>query len=108
MSRLSSEAKSKLEELKQEYILSLPNKVKALETFWNANELEQLGMKCHKIAGSSASFGLPDISFAARTLEALCKTRLEHHRAVKTDLKDDKTLVDGFTVLLEALHKNII
>ena len=108
MSRLSAEAKSKLEELKQEYILSLPNKVKALEAYWNTNELEQLRMKCHKIAGSSASFDLPDISFAARTLEALCKTRLEHNRAVKINIKDDKTLVDGFTVLLETLHKNII
>ncbi len=108
MSGLSSEAKSKLEELKKEYILSLPDKVKALEANWSANELEMLRMKCHKIAGSSASFDLPDISFAARTLEALCKTRLEHNRADKIDIKNDKTLVDGFAVLLKSLHKNMI
>ena len=106
MPKLSSEAESKLEELKQEYILSLPDKVALLEACWNSNELESLRMNCHKSAGSSASFGLPDISFAARTLQALCKTRLEHRRAAKMNIKDDKTLVDGLAVLLKTLLKN--
>ena len=108
MSDLSPEAKSKLEVLRQEYILDLPVKVEVLEKCWNSNALETLRMECHKIAGSSASFGLPDISFAAKTLEALCKTRIEHRRAAISNIKDDKTLQDGFTVLLEALNKHRI
>ena len=106
MSDLSTKAKYKLEELKLEYIASLQNKIEALETCLSNNELDELRMKCHKIAGSSASFDFPDISFAARTLEALCKTRLENNRADQIVIKEDKTLMDGFAVLLEALRRN--
>ncbi|MEM7400831.1 MAG: Hpt domain-containing protein [Pseudomonadota bacterium] len=106
MSDLSTEAKYKLEELKQEYVSSLKNKVEALEACMKNNDLDELRMKCHKIAGSSASFDLPDISFAARTLEALCKTRLENNQAGKIDIKSDKTLADSFAVLLDNLQRN--
>ena len=40
MSDLSPEAKSKLEVLRQEYILDLPVKVEVLEKCWNSNALE--------------------------------------------------------------------
>ena len=109
MTELSSEAQTKLKELRQEYLLSLPDKTEQLIDCWEKNGLNELYIQCHKIAGSSASFELPDISFAAQTLEKLCKTRLENNQTSKFILKNDLTLVNAYTVLLEILsrHENI-
>ena len=82
MSELSSDAKQKVLELKRAYINSFPDKIQQLEICWKKiqssqfaeNELDELRAACHKIAGSSGSYELLDISHAAHELEKLCAT----------------------------------
>ena len=105
MPELSTKAKEKLLELKQEYVRSFPEKIEEINECWNKNNLDELRMQCHKIAGSSASFEFPDVSFAAKTLEALCKTRSDNNRAKSIQVKHDKTLMNAYTVLIDVMHK---
>jgi HPt (histidine-containing phosphotransfer) domain-containing protein len=107
MSGLSNEARAKVLQLKKDYILSLPEKVSELEKCLTNNDLDSLRMQSHKIAGSSASYELPDVSFAAKTLEALCKTRIDNNRVAITRIEKDHTLVDAFQVLVNVLNKTI-
>lgn len=80
MTELSAEAKQKVLALKQAYIDSLPEKIQQLEKYWQSiqsnqfklNDIEQLRGYCHKIAGSSGSYELQEISHAAHRLEKLC------------------------------------
>ena len=80
MPELSIEAQQKVIELKKVYINSFPNKIKQLELCWkniksslfSQSELEALRVACHKIAGSSGSYELLEISHAANELEQLC------------------------------------
>ena len=107
MSELSQQAQRKLNKLKLDYVQSLPEKIQLIEQSWENNDLDDLRMQTHKIAGSAASFGLPDLSFAARTLEALCKTRIDNNRGIVVSMKNDKTLVNAYHVFLKACRKNI-
>ena len=83
----------------------MPSKAEQLKACWQSNDLHDLRNQCHKIAGSSASFEFPDVSFAAKTLEALCRTRLEHDRLEISSLELDKTLLNAYQVLLGSLSK---
>lgn len=105
MSDLSTKAKQKLHELKQEYVKSFPEKSEEIKNYWTKNDLSELRIQCHKLAGSAASFEFPDVSFAAKTLEALCKTRLENNRANSILLENDKTLVNAYKVLMDTFNK---
>ena len=107
MTELSAEAQTKLKGLRQDYLVSLPEKTKQLVTCWDSNDLNELYIQCHKIAGSSASFELPDISFAAKTLERLCKTRLKNNQTSHFILENDLTLVNAYKVLHEILNRHV-
>ena len=80
MPELSVDAQKKVFELKKAYIESFPSKIKQLELCWlniksslfAQSELEALRVACHKIAGSSGSYELLEISHAAFELEQLC------------------------------------
>ncbi|MGH1537276.1 MAG: Hpt domain-containing protein [Gammaproteobacteria bacterium] len=82
MPELSIEAQQKVLELKKAYIDSFPNKITQLNTYWknleanhfSEDELAELRKVCHKIAGSSASYELMDISLAAKELELTCSS----------------------------------
>ena len=106
MAELSAEAKAKLFELKKDYAANMPKKAARLKICWQKNDLDDLRKQSHKIAGSSSSFEFPDVSFAAKTLEALCRTRLEHSGLKITSLEGDKTLLNAYQVLLESLSKH--
>lgn len=80
MSELSPEAMQKVHELKKSYINSFPEKILYLENCWqnieaenySADTLEVLRKTCHKIAGSSGSYEILEISQAAKIIEQLC------------------------------------
>ena len=80
MSELSADAKQKVLELKQAYVRSFPGKIQHLEECWlniqasqfADNDVEAMRSICHKIAGSSGSYDLPEVSRAARELEQIC------------------------------------
>ena len=80
MPELSEDAKQKVLALKRAYIDSLPEKIQQLRECWQRIESSQfahhdvveLRGHCHKIAGSSGSYELPEIARAAHDLELLC------------------------------------
>ncbi len=80
MPDLSFEAQEKIAQLKKVYISSLPEKVTALEECWsklkadpyNEKNLMQFRTICHKLAGSSGSYGLDKIFNYASRLEQAC------------------------------------
>ena len=76
--------------LDAEFSVSLPDRLKEisdschrlLEGAATPAELESLGLQVHKLAGSGATFGSPEISAAAAALEGLVNAVLAGSRAV--------------------------
>ncbi|MEE3117994.1 MAG: diguanylate cyclase [Pseudomonadota bacterium] len=65
----------KLEELKEQYAQDLPRRAVTIKTLWNElradnpSSLNPLVQEVHRLSGSGQSFGFPNISTLARTLE---------------------------------------
>ncbi len=82
MSELSAEAQQKVSELKKIYIDSFPDKLEQLNRYWEnlqtgkfeESGLVELRIVCHKIAGSSGSHKMLEISQAAQALEQICSS----------------------------------
>jgi HPt (histidine-containing phosphotransfer) domain-containing protein len=58
-----------LEELHAEYRRELPGKLERLAALWSARQVTELHRALHTLAGSAGTFGLPDLSAAAREAE---------------------------------------
>jgi HPt (histidine-containing phosphotransfer) domain-containing protein len=59
-----------LEELMAEYRRELPAKLERLNELWSARKLPELHRALHTLAGSAGTFGLRELSVAAREAEA--------------------------------------
>ncbi|MDC0663690.1 EAL domain-containing response regulator [Marinobacter sp. SS21] len=74
----------KYEELKQQYVRSLPKRLDELRTVWNrlqhvswdTKALTFMEQCAHKLSGSGATFQFPEISHCARVLEAQLRQML--------------------------------
>lgn len=81
MPDLSPEAQDKVAKLKDEYLISLQERLSILGDCWqqlnsesyDENTLSAFRTGCHKLAGSAGSFGFDEISRVARSLEKICK-----------------------------------
>ena len=58
-----------LDELRAEYRRDLPAKLERLAALWSARQLPELHRALHTLAGSAGTFGLREISEAAREAE---------------------------------------
>jgi HPt (histidine-containing phosphotransfer) domain-containing protein len=58
-----------LEELKAEYRRELPQKLEKITVLWTARRVAELHRALHTLAGSAGTFGLPELSAAAREAE---------------------------------------
>jgi HPt (histidine-containing phosphotransfer) domain-containing protein len=58
-----------LDELRAEYRRELPAKVERLNALWSARQVPELHRALHTLAGSAGSFGLREVSEAAREAE---------------------------------------
>ena len=111
MSDLSADAQQKVFELKRAYIESFPEKVISLESCWrnleatrfSAIQLENLRKACHKIAGSSGSYEMLEISQVAKIIEQLCSNGGED--IVNND-KSRSELKAHFQMLVKLLDKH--
>lgn len=109
MSDISAEAQQKVLELRKAYIESFSEKIIQLEDCWHrleassfaASELEDLSMLCHKLAGSSGSFAIPEISQAAQKVEKIAKQEYMANDRMK-ERRDN--LDSGFKTLIELLQ----
>ena len=59
-----------LEELNAEYRRELPQKLERLTALWHARDIPRLQEMLHGLIGSAGTFGLPELSAAAREAEA--------------------------------------
>ena len=61
--------REELEALVAEYRASLPAKLERIESLAAAGDLKALARELHTLAGSAGTFGLPQVSAAARAAE---------------------------------------
>lgn len=61
-------------ELRTEYIQSLPEKIQNLERCWATRNLAELQDSFHKMKGTGKTYGVPEVSLIAETMERICKT----------------------------------
>jgi len=59
-----------LEELQAEYRRELPQKLETIAVLWSARRVAELHRALHTLAGSAGTFGLPQLSAAAREAES--------------------------------------
>ena len=100
----------KLVELKDNYLASLPEKLKQLENHWNDllanpdnNEQQQTTVRAfHTLAGSGASFGFPDITELSREIENTLKNSLKQNQTI-----DDTTRIKVELILQKLLELDL-
>ncbi len=63
------EADPEMIDIVQEFVAGLPERVESLVAAFRAGDLERLVVLAHQLKGAGGSYGYPDISEAARTIE---------------------------------------
>ena len=61
-----------MEQLKEEYIQSLPEKIELIEAHLQTNSSESLREDFHKLKGTGKTYGIPEISTLAASVEEVC------------------------------------
>lgn len=61
-----------MEQLKQEYIQSLPEKIQVIQENIQKKCSDSLKEDFHKLKGTGKTYGLPEISTLAASVEAIC------------------------------------
>ena len=112
MSELSPVAQAKVAKLREEYLISLQERLDTLNDCWQQfnsgthkeDTLTTFRTGCHKLAGSAGSFGFDEISRVARSLEKVC-----NGITIKSHNQDEivKFLGLGYQKLTELIHENI-
>jgi len=62
-----------MKELQKEYIENLPSKITAIEGHFAQMDVTALEGAFHKIKGTGKTYGIPELSVLAKTLEKACK-----------------------------------
>lgn len=63
-----------MEELKTEYIESLPLKVDEIKSHLASNNSEALRNDFHKLKGSGKTYGIPEVSILGEKIEHMCES----------------------------------
>jgi diguanylate cyclase (GGDEF)-like protein len=118
MNNSSDNIQDKLAQLKQSYRNQLPDKMEEIKSAsippakGNLADirryLETLEGLSHKLAGSGATFGFPEISVSARSLENACENFLNQDGLSKLDAdKEISPFIDSLQMaVLEAVGEN--
>src|SRR5436190_12972617 len=99
---------AQLAKLKKKYGTGLPDKINALEAAiapvfaggWNDSACEAAHRMVHSLAGSSGTYGFPEITGIARAAEAILKAGLESRT---TPPPAQKSRLDGLMTNLREL-----
>jgi HPt (histidine-containing phosphotransfer) domain-containing protein len=62
-----------LAELQKNYLASMPDKMKTIETLMKAGKTDLLRTEFHKLKGTGRTYGLPEISQLGAAVERLCE-----------------------------------
>lgn len=66
-----------LKELQQEYIQSIPEKIKELKEFTQKNDLDNLINTFHKLKGSGKTYGLDEVTLLGQFFEGWMREKKE-------------------------------
>jgi HPt (histidine-containing phosphotransfer) domain-containing protein len=69
----NNDMKDIMKELQDEYIRTLPEKIKSLEAHFQKLEYDKVTDAFHKIKGSGMTYGVPELSAIGATLETICQ-----------------------------------
>ncbi len=61
-----------MNQLKLDYIETLPEKRERIALLFKKNELEELETEFHKMKGTGKTYGLPEVSLLGEVLETVC------------------------------------
>lgn len=61
-----------MEELKRDYVDSLPQKIKEIEMHLSANDSVTLRDDFHKLKGTGKTYGLPEVTELGAAIEMIC------------------------------------
>jgi HPt (histidine-containing phosphotransfer) domain-containing protein len=64
-----------MQELREEYLISISEKCTELQRNFRNRELTEVRESFHKMKGSGATYGVPEVSKLASILEYLCDSR---------------------------------
>lgn len=67
-----------MKELGQEYIANLPEKISEIELNCKTGDVSHLREDFHKLKGTGKTYGFPEISQLAETVERICLQQPEH------------------------------
>ncbi len=62
-----------LQELKQDYLKSLPVKIKLLKELTSEQNWEKLAVEYHKLKGTGKTYGFPEVSIVCEKMEIFAK-----------------------------------
>lgn len=62
-----------MKELQKEYVDNLKNKITHIESHFKNNDITALEDAFHKMKGTGKTYGIPELSILAKTLEKACK-----------------------------------
>ena len=64
-------------ELRAEYLKGFPNKISLLKINLAINNIEELELEFHKMKGTGATYGIPEISVIGEIMETCCLKKPE-------------------------------
>lgn len=74
-----------MQELKIEYIQNLPVRILQIQTFLNEKKWTELNNEFHKLKGNGKTYGFPQISLLAESLEYLSGTSCEKNEKLLSE-----------------------
>jgi HPt (histidine-containing phosphotransfer) domain-containing protein len=83
-----------MEELRRDYVASIPQKMKDIEAHLAAADVGTLRDDFHKLKGTGKTYGIPEISELGEAVEKICKHKPEQAGAI----------VPGALTLLREIH----
>ena len=91
-----------MQQLKKEYVDSLPFKRKHITELYQQNKLVDLETEFHKMKGSGKTYGLPEVSLIGEILETIC---IEHPELLEKAMPFAQHFIDE-TYRLQNLNQS--
>lgn len=87
----ASNLKSLMDDLRQEYLASFPEKFDKLLECFNKQDWYSIELEYHKLKGTGTTYGIPEVSQLCEILERLCR----EHKTIDKETLDSSILLLG-------------
>ena len=75
-------------QLRREYVSTLPEKIQTIRHFFNSRDALGFRGVFHKLKGTGATYGVPELSLLGETLESYCERNPSRLEAAVPDALD--------------------